>query len=274
MRRLERRGALLSPRRDRGLGPAVLVPDPGHGADPDARGAEPSASLNATMPESAYDCIVIGSGPGGYVAAIRAAQLGMKHRRGREGRGRRPLPQLRVHPRQGRPARRGRAVTRSTTRPSSASRCPDRTVDFGDGRRAPREGRQDADRRRLRPVQEEQDRLHRGRRRLAGDGQRVRSTARSIEARKAIVLATGSVPKPIPGTEFGGRVIGTEGRGRSRSCRRRSPSSARARRARRSPPPTAASAPTCCCSRRSTACSRPRTPTSPRSPDARSPSRT
>ena len=30
------------------------------------------------MPESEYDCIVIGSGPGGYVAAIRAAQLGLK----------------------------------------------------------------------------------------------------------------------------------------------------------------------------------------------------
>jgi dihydrolipoamide dehydrogenase len=30
------------------------------------------------MPESKYDCIVIGSGPGGYVGAIRAAQLGMK----------------------------------------------------------------------------------------------------------------------------------------------------------------------------------------------------
>src|SRR5437762_12470242 len=30
------------------------------------------------MPESSYDCLVIGSGPGGYVAAIRAAQLGMK----------------------------------------------------------------------------------------------------------------------------------------------------------------------------------------------------
>jgi dihydrolipoamide dehydrogenase len=28
--------------------------------------------------ESSYDCIVIGSGPGGYVAAIRSAQLGMK----------------------------------------------------------------------------------------------------------------------------------------------------------------------------------------------------
>src|ERR1700741_1743390 len=30
------------------------------------------------MAESAYDCIVIGSGPGGYVAAIRAAQLGRR----------------------------------------------------------------------------------------------------------------------------------------------------------------------------------------------------
>lgn len=30
------------------------------------------------MAESSYDCIVIGSGPGGYVAAIRAAQLRMK----------------------------------------------------------------------------------------------------------------------------------------------------------------------------------------------------
>ena len=30
------------------------------------------------MAETSFDCIVIGSGPGGYVAAIRAAQLGMK----------------------------------------------------------------------------------------------------------------------------------------------------------------------------------------------------
>src|ERR671913_2049708 len=30
------------------------------------------------MPEKKYDCIVIGSGRGGYVAAIRAAQLGLK----------------------------------------------------------------------------------------------------------------------------------------------------------------------------------------------------
>jgi len=30
------------------------------------------------MPESTYDIVIIGAGPGGYVAAIRAAQLGMK----------------------------------------------------------------------------------------------------------------------------------------------------------------------------------------------------
>src|SRR5271154_4488686 len=30
------------------------------------------------MAEGTYDCIVIGSGPGGYVAALRSAQLGKK----------------------------------------------------------------------------------------------------------------------------------------------------------------------------------------------------
>src|ERR1700684_4414924 len=30
------------------------------------------------MPDTQYDLIVLGAGPGGYVAAIRAAQLGMK----------------------------------------------------------------------------------------------------------------------------------------------------------------------------------------------------
>ena len=32
----------------------------------------------SVMAEASYDCVVIGSGPGGYVAAIRAAQVGMK----------------------------------------------------------------------------------------------------------------------------------------------------------------------------------------------------
>src|SRR5512133_1811819 len=30
------------------------------------------------MANQQFDCVVIGSGPGGYVAAIRSAQLGMK----------------------------------------------------------------------------------------------------------------------------------------------------------------------------------------------------
>lgn len=34
--------------------------------------------MGQPMTNAAYDCIVIGAGPGGYVAAIRAAQLGMK----------------------------------------------------------------------------------------------------------------------------------------------------------------------------------------------------
>src|SRR5262245_31772748 len=32
----------------------------------------------AASETKSYDCVVIGSGPGGYVAAIRAAQLGLK----------------------------------------------------------------------------------------------------------------------------------------------------------------------------------------------------
>jgi len=30
------------------------------------------------MPDTSFDIIIIGSGPGGYVTAIRAAQLGFK----------------------------------------------------------------------------------------------------------------------------------------------------------------------------------------------------
>jgi dihydrolipoamide dehydrogenase len=37
-----------------------------------------SKQIGISMPNTSYDLIVIGSGPGGYVAAIRAAQLGMK----------------------------------------------------------------------------------------------------------------------------------------------------------------------------------------------------
>jgi dihydrolipoamide dehydrogenase len=37
-----------------------------------------SESTSASNSASSYDCVVIGAGPGGYVAAIRAAQLGLR----------------------------------------------------------------------------------------------------------------------------------------------------------------------------------------------------
>ena len=54
-----------------------------------------------SVTDTLYDVIVIGGGPGGYVAAIRAAQLGLKtavvERQAMGGR----LPECRVHPDQG-----------------------------------------------------------------------------------------------------------------------------------------------------------------------------
>src|SRR5262245_7508283 len=41
-------------------------------------GAEPTALKDRIFDMASYDLIVIGTGPGGYVCAIRAAQLGMK----------------------------------------------------------------------------------------------------------------------------------------------------------------------------------------------------
>ena len=45
---------------------------------PERPGASERGRSRPSDGRSKYDCIVIGSGPGGYVAAIRAAQLGMK----------------------------------------------------------------------------------------------------------------------------------------------------------------------------------------------------
>src|SRR4029077_2446724 len=73
--RVERPGGRHLPR-VRGVGGgAVLEADPRHGQAPGP--ATRQLVWSAAMADS-YDCIVIGSGPGGYVAAIRAAQLGMK----------------------------------------------------------------------------------------------------------------------------------------------------------------------------------------------------
>jgi dihydrolipoamide dehydrogenase len=164
------------------------------------------------MPESAYDCIVIGSGPGGYVAAIRAAQLGMKtavieseHVGGR-------CLNVACIP--------AKAVLRVADVLTEIEEAGDfgisvdgHSVDFG----AVSERRKKV----IKTLTGGVSGLFKkngieyieGRAALTGDGSvKVGGNfdGDEIDARRCIVLATGSVKKPIPGTQFGGRVIGTE----------------------------------------------------------------
>jgi dihydrolipoamide dehydrogenase len=160
------------------------------------------------MPENAYDCIVIGSGPGGYVAAIRAAQLGMKTAVVEKDQvGGRCLNYACI------PAK---AVLRVADILSEVEEAGEfgidvngSTVDFSKVMA-----------RREKVVKtltggvaglfkKNGIELIEGSGSLTGDG-KVRVGDADIEARKAIVLATGSVPKPVPGLEFSERVIGTE----------------------------------------------------------------
>jgi dihydrolipoyl dehydrogenase len=160
------------------------------------------------MPESAYDCIVIGSGPGGYVAAIRAAQLGMKTAVvERDTVGGRCLNYACI------PAK---AVLRVADILSEVEEAGEfgidvngSTVDFD----KVIERRQKVIKTLTGGVaglfkKNGIDYIE-GSGSLAGGG-KVKVGDSELEASKAIVLATGSVPKPVPGTEFGGRVIGTE----------------------------------------------------------------
>ena len=163
------------------------------------------------MPESSYDCIVIGSGPGGYVAAIRAAQLGMKTAVVEKDKvGGRCLNYACI------PAK---AVLRAADLLSEI----DEAGDFGinvDGRSVDYAKVYE---RRGKVVstlvggvnglfKKNKIDLIEGFGSVTDDGNvKVGGNfdGNVIEA-KAVVLATGSLPKPIPGTQFGGRIIGTE----------------------------------------------------------------
>src|SRR5215218_320053 len=161
------------------------------------------------MPESAYDCIVIGSGPGGYVAAIRAAQLGMSTAViENDTVGGRCLNYACI------PAKAVLRVADVLAEIDDADdfgiSVPERTVDFSK-----------VYERRAKVVKTltggvsglfKKNKIEyiEGEASLAG-GRKVKVGDAEIEARKAIILATGSVPKGIPGTSLGGRVIGTEG---------------------------------------------------------------
>jgi dihydrolipoamide dehydrogenase len=159
------------------------------------------------MPESSYDCLVIGSGPGGYVAAIRAAQLGMKTAVAEKDRiGGRCLNYACI------PAK---AVLRVADVLSEVRDAED----FGIKLAEPTVDYPAVAARRKKVIStlvggvsglfnKNGIEVLEGEAALAGEGV-VSIGAESIRA-KTIVLATGSVKKPIPGTKFGGRVIGTE----------------------------------------------------------------
>jgi len=154
-----------------------------------------------------YDCIVIGSGPGGYVAAIRAAQLGLRTAVvERDKLGGRCLNYACI------PAK---AVLRSADLLSEVREGED----FGI-----RTGQVEVD---YGAVQARRERVVHtltsgvgglfkkngidvveGAAQLTSEGA-VRVGEEVLSA-SGVILATGSVPRSIPGVELGGRVIGTE----------------------------------------------------------------
>jgi dihydrolipoamide dehydrogenase len=159
------------------------------------------------MAESSYDCIVIGAGPGGYVAAIRAAQLGKKTaviERDKLG---------------------GRCLNYACIPAKAVLRSADLLSEVRDaGEFGLKVAGVEVD---YPAVQARREKVVatlvggvgglfkknaigsiEGAATLLGAG-KVRVGEQEIAA-ETIVLATGSVRRPIPGVQFGGHIIGTE----------------------------------------------------------------
>jgi dihydrolipoamide dehydrogenase len=164
------------------------------------------------MPDSSYDCIVIGSGPGGYVTAIRAAQLGMKTAVVEKDKvGGRCLNYACI------PAK---AVLRAADLLTEIDEAGDFGIDVNG--RSVNYANVYARREKVISTlvggvgglfKKNKIDLIEGFGSLTDDGNvKVGGDfdGNVIEAKTCVVLATGSIPKPIPGTQFGPRVIGTE----------------------------------------------------------------
>ena len=164
------------------------------------------------MADNQYDCVVIGSGPGGYVAAIRAAQLGMKT----------AVIEKDVVG--------GRCLNYACIPAKAVLRVADvldevrDADDFGIKVSDPEVDFDAVGERRKKVIKtltggvsglfkkNKIDYLE-GHGTVIGAGTVRLGSSKDgdeIDVSKCIVLATGSIPRPIPGTRFGGRVIGTE----------------------------------------------------------------
>src|SRR6202451_1065353 len=163
------------------------------------------------MAETSYDCIVIASGPGGYVAAIRAAQLGKKTA---------VIEQDKVG---------GRCLNYACIPAKAVLRSADLLTEINE---AEEYGLKVASvefdyagvqARREKVVstltggvaglfKKNKIDLIEGAGALGADGSVLVEADGSKQTLGAetVILATGSIPRAIPGVEFGGRVIGTE----------------------------------------------------------------
>jgi len=159
------------------------------------------------MADSSYDCIVIGSGPGGYVAAIRAAQLGKRTA---------VIEQDKIG---------GRCLNYACIPAKAVLRSADLLTEIRDAEEyGLKVGSVEVD---YAGVQARREKVVstltggvaglfkknkidviEGKAALTAEGD-VRIGEQTVAA-ETVILAAGSVPRAIPGIEFGGRVIGTE----------------------------------------------------------------
>jgi len=163
------------------------------------------------MAQTSYDCVVIGSGPGGYVAAIRAAQLGMKTAVVESDQiGGRCLNYACI------PAKAVLRVADVLTEIREAG-------DFGLKVSEPEVDFDGVGARRRKVVEtltggvaallkKNGVDVIEGHGSVTDEGDvKIGGNFDGTElAAKTVILATGSVKRPLPGTQFGGRVIGTE----------------------------------------------------------------